>query len=97
MLDRQIAVLRACEAESSMLMATDADLVDADILSQCGGELVAGASAIEGAHAGAWRQLGSRSMNGVIGDASTASAAKGFRLLEASAEAVAGALMEPRF
>ncbi len=81
-----------------MLMATDADPVDADILSQCRGELVAGASAIEGANAGAWRwrQLGSRSMNGVMGDASTASAAKGFRLLEASAEAVAGALMEPR-
>jgi creatinine amidohydrolase len=99
LLDRQTAVLHACEAETSMLMATDLDLVETEMLSQCHGALIPGASAIEGVNPGAyrWRQLGSRSPNGVIGDASTASAEKGERLLQASAEAVADALLTPAF
>lgn len=97
LLDRQTAVLHACEAETSMLMATDIGLVDTDILSQCQAPLIPGASAIAGVNPGAyrWRQLGTRSLNGVIGDASTASVAKGERLLAASAAAVAEALLAP--
>jgi creatinine amidohydrolase/Fe(II)-dependent formamide hydrolase-like protein len=72
--------------------------VDEDVLPQCRGELVPGASAIEGVNPGVyrWRQLGTRSLNGVVGDASVASAAKGARLLEAIAREVAEALAEPR-
>jgi hypothetical protein len=71
--------------------------VDEDVLSQCRGEHVPGASAIACVNPGIyhWRQLGTRSLNGVIGDASTASAEKGERLLEAIAAKVAGALRAP--
>lgn len=96
-LDRQTALLHACEAETSMLMALDPDTVDGEILSRCHGTLVAGASAIPGVNEGVyrWRQLSSRSSIGVIGDATTASAAKGHALIAAIAEAVSDALLEP--
>ncbi len=42
-----------------------------------------------------WRQLGTRSPNGVIGEAGAASRDKGERLLEAAAKALAAALLEP--
>jgi creatinine amidohydrolase len=98
LLDRQTALLHACEAETSMIMAMAPELVDPQILSQMHGPYVTGLSAIPGVNAGVyrWRQLSSRSPNGVIGDAGTASAAKGERLLEAIAQAVAGALLEER-
>ena len=41
-----------------------------------------------------WRQLGSRSPNGVIGDAGAASREKGERLLEAAATALAATLLD---
>ena len=97
LLDRQTALLHACEAETSMLMATDGALVEGAMLSQCHGALVPGLAAIPGVNPGVyrWRQLASRSPSGVIGDASTASAAKGEALLAACAEAVAAAVLEP--
>jgi creatinine amidohydrolase len=97
-LEKQRGVLHACEAETSMIMAVEGATVDEDVLPQCRGELVPGASAIEGVNPGVyrWRQLGTRSLNGVVGDASVASAAKGARLLEAIAREVAEALAEPR-
>ena len=96
-LDRQTALLHACEAETSMLMATEAALVDDEMLSQCHGELIPGLSAIAGVNPGIyrWRQIGTRSGNGVIGDASTASAAKGEDLLNAIAARLAESLLEP--
>jgi creatinine amidohydrolase len=96
-LDRQTGVLHACEAETSMIMALEGADVDEGVLPQCRGELIAGASAISGAHPAVyrWRQLGTRSLNGVIGDASTASADKGERLLTVIAERVAEALRSP--
>jgi creatinine amidohydrolase len=97
LLERQDGVLHACEAETSMILALERAEVDEDVLSQCRGEYVPGASAIPGVDPGMyrWRQLGTRSLNGVIGDASTASAEKGERLLEAIAARVAGALGAP--
>jgi creatinine amidohydrolase len=96
-LDRQDAVLHACEAETSMMLAIEAGDVEVDILSQCHGTLVPGASAIAGVNAAVyrWRQIGTRSLNGVIGDARTANAAKGERLLDAAAAALAAALRTP--
>lgn len=93
-LERQSGVLHACEAETSMIMATAGADVDEDVLPQCRGELIAGAAAISGVNPGVyrWRQLGTRSLNGVIGDASTASAHKGERLLTVIAERVAQVL-----
>ncbi len=96
-LERQTSLLHACEAETSMLMATDLALVDSEMLSQCHGEMIGGLSSIAGVNAGIyrWRQIGTRSPNGVIGDASTASAAKGESLLDAIANTLAEALLEP--
>jgi creatinine amidohydrolase len=98
LLDRQTALLHACEAETSMIMAMSPELVDSEILSQMHGPYVTGLSAIPGVNPGVyrWRQLASRSPNGMIGDAATASAEKGKRLLEAIAAAVAEALLEER-
>jgi creatinine amidohydrolase len=80
-----------------MMLAIEAGDVDVDILSQCHGTLVPGASAIAGVNAAVyrWRQIGTRSLNGVIGDARTASAEKGERLLDAAAAALAAALRTP--
>ncbi len=98
LLERQTALLHACEAETSMIMALAPELVNPTILSQMHGTYVPGLSGIPGANPGLyrWRQLSSRSPNGVIGDAGAASAEKGRRLLDACATAVAEALLNER-
>lgn len=98
LLDRQKGVLHACEAETSMIMALVPELVNAEELSQMHGALVPGLAAVPSVNEGIyrWRQLSSRSPIGVIGDASTASAAKGERLLAAIAADVAEALTNER-
>jgi creatinine amidohydrolase len=97
LLERQGGVLHACEAETSMMLALERPDIDEDVLPQCRGEYIPGASAIAGVNPGMyrWRQLGTRSLNGVIGDASVASVDKGERLLEAIAAKVAEALRAP--
>jgi creatinine amidohydrolase len=97
LLERQAGVLHACEAETSMMLAVVPEDVDSLALSQCSGELVPGLSAIEGVNPGVyrWRQLGTRSLNGVIGDASVANALKGEALLEAAAAKLAEAILTP--
>lgn len=96
LLDRQKSLLHACEAETSMIMALEPDLVDADTLSQVKGPYVPGLSGVEGANPGVyrWRQFQSRSLNGVLGDASTANAEKGKKLLEVIARRIAEALLD---
>jgi creatinine amidohydrolase len=98
LLDRQKALLHACEAETSMIMALAPELVNPDELSQMHGPYVTGLSAIPSVNAGVyrWRQLSSRSPIGVIGDAATASAEKGEKLLQAIAADVAEALLNDR-
>jgi creatinine amidohydrolase len=97
-LEKQTALLHACEAETSMMLAVTPELIDADSLSQMRGDLVPGLAAIPGVNPGVyrWRQLGSRSLNGIIGEAGAASAEKGRRLHAAIADAVARALLEER-
>jgi creatinine amidohydrolase len=97
LLERQAGVLHACEAETSMMLAVAGEDVDSSALSQCRGELVPGLSAIAGANPGVyrWRQLGTRSLSGVIGDASVATAGKGEALLEAAAARLAEAILTP--
>lgn len=98
LLDRQKALLHACEAETSMIMALHPELVDAEMLSQVQGVYIPGQNSIEGVNPGVyrWRQLSSRSPIGVIGDASTASAAKGEKLIEAIAADLADAIGDPK-
>src|SRR5215469_7016946 len=97
-LEKQKALLHACEAETSMMLALSPELIDRDGLSQVRGDLVPGLSAIPGVNAGVyrWRQLASRSLSGVIGEVGAASPEKGERLLQAIASAVAKALLEER-
>jgi creatinine amidohydrolase/Fe(II)-dependent formamide hydrolase-like protein len=80
------------------MMAVEGDLVDEEVLPQCRGELVPGAAAIGGVNPGVyrWRQVGTRSLNGVVGEASAATRQKGERLLDAIVADVAAALSEPR-
>jgi creatinine amidohydrolase len=95
-LEKQERVLHACEAETSMILAVHPETVDSEIISQCHGPLVPGLSAIAGVNPGVyrWRQLGSRSPNGVIGEAGAASRDKGERLLETAAKALASTLLD---
>ena len=97
-LEDQESVRHACEAETSMMLALIPDLIDRDGLSQVHGPYVPGLAAIPGVNPGVyrWRQLSSRSLIGVIGDAGAATPEKGEKLLQAIASAVAKALLEER-
>jgi creatinine amidohydrolase len=97
-LQKQKALLHACEAETSMMLALTPELIDRNELSQMRGDLVLGLSAIPGVNPGVfrWRQLSSRSLIGVIGEAGAATPEKGERLLQAIASAVAKAILEER-
>jgi creatinine amidohydrolase len=94
-LEKQKNVLHACEGETSMMLAVVPELIDRDELSQMHGPYVTGMSAIPGANPGAyrWRQIGTRSGNGVIGDAGAASPEKGERMLNAAAQALADTVL----
>jgi creatinine amidohydrolase len=89
-LERQKTVRHACEAETSMLLALSPELVDmsrtADAVGPTERELteVVGTDAVH-----RWRSFKSRTHHGAIGDARTANADKGQKLLAAAAEAVA--------
>lgn len=98
LLESQDALLHACEAETSMVMALEGQTVDATKLAQAQGPLEPGLAAIAGVNPAVyrWRNMSSRSGTGVIGDASKASAAKGERLLNAIAADLAAALLEER-
>ena len=98
LLQKQKYLLHACEAETSMMLALTPDLIDRDELSQVHGPYVPGLSAIPAVNPGVyrWRQLSSRSLIGVIGEAGAATPEKGEQLLQAIASAVAKALLEKR-
>lgn len=98
LLEKQKALLHACEAETSMVMAMAPELVNPQELSQMHGPYIPGLSSIPTVNEGVyrWRQLSSRSPIGVIGDASTASAEKGEKLLAAISADVAEALLNER-
>ena len=96
LLEKQKALLHACEAETSMIMAMAPELVNPDELSQMHGPYIPGLSAIPTVNEGVyrWRNLQSRSPLGVIGDASTAIAWSSFSPF--SALAVEASPMTPR-
>ena len=97
-LEKQTALLHACEAETSMMLELAPELINPDELAQMRGDLVPGLAAIPSVNPGVyrWRQLSSRSMIGVIGEAGAATPEKGARLLEVIAAAVAQALLNER-
>ena len=92
-LECQDRVRHAGEAESSMILALRPSLVDRSRLSEAFGP---DEPELDGRDVQRWRSFADRTETGVIGDARTASAEKGERLLEAASSAVADLLLDPR-
>ena len=81
-----------------MIMAMVPELVNPEELSQMHGPYIPGLSSIPGVNEGVYRrrQLSSRSPIGVIGEAGTASAEKGEKLISAISADVAEAPLNKR-
>lgn len=93
-LERQSNVLHACEAETSMVMAILPEAVRPDRLAEAHGPH---STRPEGQPAAMIRRRSFKDMTptGVIGDARSATAAKGEALLDAAAERIAQELASP--
>ena len=90
-LDEQLGVAHACEAETSMMLALEPDLVDRDEMARVEG-CTRNLSVSGGLYR--WRGFEEMTESGVIGFPAAATAEKGERLLAAAAEGVAEALMK---
>jgi creatinine amidohydrolase len=88
-LEDQRSILHACEGETSMMMAIQPDLVARDRLGEAVGPAGTRAGTVLQMPLNRWRSFKEITPSGVIGDARRASAEKGERLFEASAEALA--------
>ena len=88
-LEMQPGVAHACEAETSMMLALEPDLVDRDAMARVEG-CTRNLSVSGGVYR--WRGFEEMTESGVIGFPGAASAEKGERLLAAAADGVAGAL-----
>jgi len=91
-LEVQQNVRHAGEAETSMILALEPELVDQSILNQADGtpEIP-----FYGSGVSRWVSFKEVSANGVIGSPSVATAAKGELLLEVASEGIAGVLQNP--
>lgn len=91
-LEVQQNVRHAGEAETSMMLALEPDLVDQSILNQADGtpEIP-----FYGSGVSRWVSFKEVSANGVIGSPSVATAAKGELLLEVASKGIAGVLQNP--
>jgi creatinine amidohydrolase len=91
-LEVQQNVRHAGEAETSMMLALEPELVDQSILNQADGtpEIP-----FHGSGVSRWVSFKEVSANGVIGSPSVATAAKGELLLEVAADGIAGILQNP--
>jgi creatinine amidohydrolase len=95
-LDKQKGVLHACEVETSMMMVLAPDTVKTKRLKDAKGPHFDNPREVL---APAWQQFRSLkdyTANGVIGDATTASAAKGEKCLAACAETLAAKLSDKK-
>lgn len=95
-LETQTALLHACEAETSMMMACADGLVARDRIALAKVNQAPDVSDIVGGGIYMWRALGSRLGSGVIGSPEAASAAKGVRLFDAISTVLAGKLGSAR-
>lgn len=92
-LEDQSFIMHAGEAETSMMLALVPDLVDASDLARHKGCEGGGMGGPEAAYR--WRGLAEMTGNGVMGNPTRASAEKGERLLDASAEGLARLMLAP--
>lgn len=95
-LEDQPGVLHAGEAETSMMLAIQPDLVDKSRLAEAKGPITARAGAALGGAMHYWRSFKDITPSGVLGDARRASATKGELLLEAAADVLASALAQDK-
>lgn len=91
-LDTQGALMHACEAETSMMMAVRPELVAMDRVGMAKANSTPDVSDVVGGGVYRWRTIGARSSSGVIGNPEAATAEKGERLFEAIAMALADKL-----
>jgi creatinine amidohydrolase len=88
-LETQTALMHACEAETSMMLAVRPELVAMDRATLAKANSKADVAALVGGGVYRWRTIGARSSSGVIGNPEAATAEKGERLFEAIAAALA--------
>jgi creatinine amidohydrolase len=93
-LDKQNGVLHACEVETSMMMVMAAAMVKQERLKDAKGPHFENPREVLAPAWQPFRSLKDYTANGVIGDATTASAAKGDQCIRACAEALAAKLAD---
>ncbi|MGH7086536.1 MAG: creatininase family protein [Acetobacteraceae bacterium] len=93
-LEQQEALLHACEAETSMMMALEPRLVQRDHIAaaHCPDQEQAEVSNLVGPGVFRWQTIEARSRSGVIGNPATSTAEKGARLLDAISNRAAAIL-----
>jgi creatinine amidohydrolase len=94
LLDRQNGVRHACEVETSMMMHLTPDLVKAERLAEAHGPMFDDTRSVLAPEWQSFRAIADLSANGVIGDARTATAAKGEAIVAACAGALAAKLRD---
>ncbi|WP_120504376.1 creatininase family protein [Sulfitobacter mediterraneus] len=95
-LEDQDGMQHACEAETAMMMALEGDLVDSSDLAALASKAVDGPSFLRAGKASyRWRPFTHLTGNGVAGNPARATAYKGERLIEVSAEALAAMITDP--
>lgn len=96
LLDDQSGVQHACEAETSMMMACQGDLVDTSDLASLANNANDGPSFLKAGHASyRWRPFTHLTGNGVAGVPERSTAEKGEKLLDVSADALAALITDP--
>lgn len=94
-LEDQAGVMHAGEAETSMMMACEGDLVDTSELGQIA-QAATGAAFLKAGKSGyRWRPFAHMTANGLAGTPARSSVDKGERLLQAGAQAVADLITDP--
>jgi creatinine amidohydrolase len=91
-LETQSALMHACEAETSMMLAVRPELVAMDRVGLAKANSSPDVSDVVGGGVYRWRTVAARSSSGVIGNPEAATAEKGERLFEAIATALADKL-----
>lgn len=95
-LEDQPGLAHACEGETAMMMAVEPGLVDTSDLGSLANDASEGPTFLRaGRSAYRWRPFVHMTGNGVAGDPACATAEKGERLLEVSAEALARLIRDP--
>lgn len=95
-LEDQPGVMHAGEAETSMMMVCEPDLVDTADLATIADGMASGGFLKAGQASYRWRPYGHVTANGMAGNPARATAEKGEAMLEAAAEALAALIRDPR-